>query len=67
MAILGYCPGTLVISLGQGAMDALVGIIGGWLGGMVYTLLHPIIFPLLGPNLGTISLYSLTAESAPLF
>ncbi len=27
MAILGYCPGTLPISLGQGSLDALVGLL----------------------------------------
>ena len=28
MAILGYCPGTLPVSLGEGSVDALIGIIG---------------------------------------
>ena len=59
MAILGYCPGTLAISLGEGAMDALLGVIGGLLGGLVYTLVLPFIKPILGPNLGKISLNSL--------
>ena len=27
MAILGYCPGTLPVSLGEGSIDALLGII----------------------------------------
>ena len=26
MAILGYCPGTMAVSLGEGSIDALVGI-----------------------------------------
>ena len=30
MAILGYCPGTLAISLGEGSIDALIGIAGGF-------------------------------------
>ena len=38
MAILGYCPGTMAVSLGEGSMDALVGIVGAILGGIVYTL-----------------------------
>lgn len=59
MAILGYCPGTLAISLGQGSMDAFIGIIGGLLGGLVYTLLLPSINGILGPDLGSISLNSL--------
>lgn len=56
MAILGYCPGTLAISLGEGSIDAFIGIIGGLLGGIVYTLVLPIIQPILGPDLGVLSL-----------
>ncbi|MFV0591476.1 MAG: YeeE/YedE thiosulfate transporter family protein [Draconibacterium sp.] len=59
MAILGYCPGTLAISLGEGSLDALLGIIGGILAGVVYTLVLPSIQGILGPNLGTISLRSI--------
>jgi len=58
MAILGYCPGTLAISLGEGSIDALIGAIGGLLGGLIYTLALPSIKPVLGPNLGKISLSS---------
>lgn len=67
MAILGYCPGTLAISLGEGSLDALVGIIGGLFGGLIYTLALPFIQPILGPNLGSISLNSLVGESPALF
>lgn len=56
MAILGYCPGTLPISLGQGSLDALIGIIGGICGGIVYTMIVPFIQNLLGPDLGKYSL-----------
>ena len=28
MAVLGYCPGTMAISAGQGSLDALVGLVG---------------------------------------
>ncbi len=66
MAILGYCPGTLAISLGEGSIDAFLGIIGGLLGGFVYTLLLPSIQSILGPNLGAISLNS-TIENNILF
>jgi len=59
MAILGYCPGTLVVSFGEGSVDALIGIIGGLLGGIFYTLVLPFIKPILGPNLGSVSLNSL--------
>jgi len=67
MAILGYCPGTLPISLGEGSIDALIGIIGGLLGGLVYTLVLPYIQPLLGANLGQISLSSMLGNSSFLF
>lgn len=60
MAILGYCPGTLAISLGEGSVDALIGIVGGLLGGLIYTLVLPSIQSILGPNMGAISLNSIT-------
>ncbi len=63
MAILGYCPGTLAISLGEGSLDALIGIIGGLFAGLVYTLLSPSLNSILGPDLGTISLNSLTGTN----
>lgn len=66
MAILGYCPGTLAISFGQGSVDAFIGIIGGLLGGLFYTVVLPFIKPVLGPDFGAISLYSLF-ESRILF
>ena len=67
MAILGYCPGTLAISLGEGSLDALTGIIGGILGGLIYTLVLPSIEPLLGINLGKSSLHLLTGEHPTVF
>ncbi len=62
MAILGYCPGTLAVSFGEGSLDALTGIIGGLLGGLVFTLLLPSISGILGPDLGKISLASIVGE-----
>ncbi len=67
MAILGYCPGTLAISMGEGSLDALVGIVGGLTGGMFYTLVLPYIAPILGPNLGKISLNSLLGTNILFF
>lgn len=66
MAILGYCPGTLAVSLGEGSIDAFIGIIGGLFGGVFYTLVLPFIQPVLGPDLGVISLNSII-ESKTLF
>lgn len=66
MAILGYCPGTMAISFGEGSMDALIGIIGGLVGGITFTLVLPSIQGLLGPNLGAISLNSIIGTN-PIF
>lgn len=64
MAILGYCPGTLFISLGEGSLDALTGMIGGLAGGLIFTLLLPYLGNILGPDLGIISLNSLVGSGA---
>lgn len=63
MAILGYCPGTMAVSLGEGSMDALSGVIGGLFGGFVYTLVLPSIQWILGPDMGAVSLNSLVGSS----
>ena len=67
MAILGYCPGTLPISLGEGSLDALTGILGGLAGGLVYTVFVPSIHGILGPDFGNITLKSLVGENNLLF
>ena len=67
MAILGYCPGTLAISLGEGSVDALLGIAGALFGGFVYTLVLPSISGILGPDLGSFSLFTLIGQSHLLF
>ncbi len=67
MAILGYCPGTMAVSLGEGSLDALTGIIGGLLGGLFYTLVLPAIQVILGPDMGNISLNSITGNYQILF
>ena len=58
MAILGYCPGTLPVSLGQGSLDALIGILGGLAASILYTLLSPAIHGAIGPDMGKIALSS---------
>ncbi len=67
MAILGYCPGTLAISLGEGSIDALVGIVGAMAGGLVYTLIQPLVQGLLGPDLGSHSLFTIAGQYKVLF
>lgn len=64
MAILGYCPGTVAISLGQGYVDALFGVIGGLLGSLAFAVLYPQLAPLLGPDAGTLSVRSLIPNNA---
>lgn len=67
MAILGYCPGTMAVSLGEGSLDALVGIVGGLIGGVVFTVLLPSMHGILGPNLGSISLNSVLGNHPVVF
>ncbi len=67
MAILGYCPGTMAVSLGEGSADALAGIGGGLAGGLIYTLGLPSIQGILGPNLGTSSIFTLFGENKIIF
>ncbi len=67
MAILGYCPGTLAISAGEGSLDAITGIIGGLLGGFVFTILLPSIKGILGKNIGIISLNSIVSSKILFF
>jgi len=64
MSILGYCPGTMVISVGEGALDALVGLLGGLLGGLFYTLISPSLLYILGPDYGAVSLISLVGSGS---
>jgi len=67
MAILGYCPGTVMVSAGEGSLDAIVGIMGGLAGGLVYTLILPSVSGILGPNVGTFSLFTEMGSSPILF
>lgn len=62
MAILGYCPGTMAVSLGEGSMDALVGIVGSIFGGIAYTVVEPSIKGLMGPDLGKGTLQSVAGS-----
>jgi len=55
MAILGYCPGTMAISLGEGSLDALFGIIGGLLAGLLFDLAGPELLKITGPDLGKVA------------
>ncbi len=67
MAILGYCPGTVMVSAGEGSLDAMVGILGGLAGGLFYTLILPSAGGILGPNVGTFSLFTALGSSPMIF
>lgn len=67
MALLGYCPGTLPVSAGEGSLDAFVGIAGGLTAGFVFAIISPLIQPILGKNLGAVSLHSLIGGSSALY
>jgi uncharacterized protein len=56
MAILGYCPGTMPVSAGEGSIDAAIGIAGGLFGGFIYTILLPSFRGISGPDLGNFTL-----------
>jgi uncharacterized membrane protein YedE/YeeE len=57
IALLGYCPGTIPMAIGEGKIDAIIGCIGGILAGFFFTLIYPYIAPYLGDNFGAINLY----------
>jgi len=41
MGLLGWCPGTAVGAVGEGRLDALVGLAGMIVGGMLFAQLYP--------------------------
>jgi uncharacterized protein len=67
MAILGYCPGTLLISLGEGSLDALAGLAGAILGGVAFYYAAPALEPVMGNSLGKISLHSILGGFSPVY
>ena len=56
LVILGKCPSAFLVSVSEGRLDALVGVIGGMFGGYVFTVGYPYIQTILGPDLGKIRL-----------
>jgi len=67
MAILGYCPGTLPVSLGQGSLYSLIGILGGFTALILCTVLSPGIHGALGPDLGKIALSTVVASGTAIY
>lgn len=67
MGILGYCPGTIPISMGEGSIDAFTGFTGAIAGGIVYTLIAPSIKGILGPDYGQLALKNLFDQNSLFF
>jgi uncharacterized protein len=56
LVILGKCPSAFFVSVSEGRIDALVGVMGGMVGGAVFTLTFPWVKQIMGPDLGAIRL-----------
>lgn len=56
LVILGKCPSAFFVSVSEGRIDALVGVIGGMFGGFAFTVGYPYIQYMMGPDLGKIRL-----------
>lgn len=56
LVILGKCPSAFFVSVSEGRIDALVGVIGGMFGGFAFTVGYPYIQHIIGPDLGKIRL-----------
>lgn len=67
MAVLGYCPGTITVSMGEGSLDALSGFVGAIAAGILYSLAVPSIKGVLGPDMGQPSLAALFDKPGAVF
>lgn len=56
LVILGKCPSAFFVSVSEGRIDALVGVIGGIVVGAVFTVSYPWIEKIILPNLGKLRL-----------
>lgn len=56
--LAGYCPGTAWAAVGEGRLDALFALLGGFAGTLVFAHLHAVLIPLLylPTNVGRITL-----------
>lgn len=64
-ALLGACPGTVLVSFGEGKKDSWYGILGGLLGTAVYAHIYPAMDKMfIAPvNLGNMTVHSLLGVS----
>jgi len=56
LVILGKCPSAFFVSVSEGRIDALVGVVGGMVGGFAFTVGYSYITQIIGPDLGKIRL-----------
>lgn len=56
LVILGKCPSAFFVSVSEGRVDALVGVMGGMVGGAVFTVAYPWLEKIILPNLGKLRL-----------
>lgn len=66
LVILGKCPSAFFVSVSEGRVDALVGVIGGMFGGYVFTVVYPYIQHILGPDLGKIRVPDFIEDGLPI-
>ena len=64
LVILGKCPSAFFVSVAEGRVDALVGVIGGMVGGGVFTFFYPSIQKIMGENKGTPQVYDFFTENS---
>lgn len=69
MAVLGYCPGTGVAAIGDGAKDAVPGLVGMLVGAAIYAETHSWVSQTLAPigDLGKVTFADVTGLSHWLF
>lgn len=62
--LAGYCPGTTWAAAGEGRMDAVFALLGGFAGAAVFSQLHEFLIPLLydPTNVGSITLADWTGS-----
>lgn len=56
LVILGKCPSAFFVSVSEGRIDALIGVLGGMVGGLTFTYFYSYIKKIVGPDFGKIRL-----------